>query len=277
MKASLALAMLLARRADGTLTNRISTQVTIPEGTITLDVYALLAKATHIPVGDFVAAARDPAALGVPDWWYHRLDGKVAPSPPSLEGFLFPARYDFDPGATATDILSTMVRRFIQETTKIGLVDSVQRTMGVSPYEALVAASIAQVEALPADMPGVARVLYNRAYKAFPCKCLGLDSEVNYWLRISGQAPKASGALRYSELHDPRDPYNTHDKPGLPIGPISNPGAAALQAAMSPANNGDYYFLAIDKAGHAAFAATHVQFCQLVTRAIANGVSASPC
>lgn len=277
MKASLALDMLLARRTDGTLVNRVSTRVTIPEGMITLDVYAALSKASHIPVADFVAAAKDPIGLGIPDWWFHRGDGKPSLKPPSLEGFLFPATYDFDPGATAKDMLATMVKKFLDVTAGLGFVDAVQGKLGLSPYEALIAASIAQVEALVPDMPGVVRVLYNRAYKTFPCNCLGLDSEVNYWLRISGQKPQASGALRYSQLHDPKDPYNTHDQKGLPIGPISNPGKEALAAAMAPPTNNNVYFLAIDKAGHAAFAANHTQFCQLVNQAIANGVSASRC
>ncbi|HKS99391.1 MAG TPA: endolytic transglycosylase MltG [Rugosimonospora sp.] len=279
MKASLALDMLLARGKDGTLVNKVSTKVTIPEGTITLDVYALLSKASHIPVADFVAAAKDPIGLGVPDFWYHRGDGKPAQKPPSLEGFLFPATYEFDPHATAKDMLSTMVKKFLDVTTQMGFVDTVQKTLNISPYEALIGASIAQVEALAPDMAGVTRVLYNRVYTGkFPCSCLGLDSEVNYWLRISGQKPQASGALRNSQLHDPKDPYNTHDKAGMPIGPISNPGQEALQAAMVPApKNNNVYFLAIDKAGHAAFAASLPQFCQLINKAIANGVSASRC
>ncbi|MEN3305171.1 MAG: hypothetical protein V7603_1373 [Micromonosporaceae bacterium] len=279
MKAALALDMMLARKSDGTLTNKVSTRVTIPEGMVTLDVYAALAKASHIPVADFQNAAKDPVGLGVPDWWFHRGDGKPSPKPPSLEGFLYPATYDFDPGATAKEMLAAMVKKFLDVTTGLGFVDAVQHTLNLSPYEALIAASIAQVEALAPDMPGVVRVLYNRAYGGhFPCSCLQLDSEVNYWLRISGQKPLASGSLRVSQLHDPKDPYNTHDKPGMPIGPISNPGKEALTAGMAPAaKNANVYFLAIDKAGHAAFAANQTQFCQLVNRAIANGVSASRC
>ena len=86
------------------------------------------------------------------------------------------------------------------------------------------------------------------------------------------------GAINTALMHDPTNPYNTYDKPGLPPGPISNPGKEALQAAMSPAPpNSNVFFLAINKAGKAAFAATQTQFCQLVRQAIANGVSASPC
>src|SRR5262249_34926084 len=144
--------------------------------------------------------------------------------------------------------------------------------------EALVAASIAQVEAVfPQDMAGVSRVLYNRAYKDFPCHCLGLDSTVNYWLRISGKTPKASGQLTNTEMHDPNNPDNTYDQPGLPPGPISNPGEAALTGAINPPSTNDYYFLAIDPAGHTAFAATYADFCKKTRQAKAAGVSIGVC
>jgi UPF0755 protein len=280
MKASFALDALLARGSDGMLVNKVSTKVTIPEGMIALDIYAALSKASHIPVQQFKDAAKDPIALGVPAWWYNRTDHKPAMKPPSLEGFLFPATYEFNPNTSAADMLRTMVKKFLDVTTQLGFADTVQSTLQISPYEALVAASIAQVEALEADMPGVVRVLYNRVYAhKLNCNCLGLDSETNYWLRISGQKAQQSGDLRRSQLMDPKDPYNTHiANSGMPIGPISNPGKEALTAAMTPVpKNDNVFFLAIDKAGNSAFAATDTEFCRLIDKAIANGVSASPC
>ncbi len=273
MKASLALEALLAKDASGRLTNKVSNKVTIPEGMITIDIYAALAKATNLPVADFVTAAKDPAALGVPDFWLTRDDKKVLPSPPSLEGFLFPATYEFDPSATAVQILSLMVKQFLQVAAELKFVDTVTASLHITPYEALVAASIAQAEAQkPADFAGVARVLYNRAYGDFACNCLGLDSEVNYWLRISGKQPADSKDLRNSQLHDPNDPYNTHDKPGLPIGPISNPGKEALAAAMNPPKTTYFYFLTIDKQGTMGYATTNAQFRALVSQACKSGV-----
>jgi UPF0755 protein len=278
MKASLALSALLARNADGSLANKVSTRITIPEGTIAQDIYPLLAKATNLPVQNFVDAAKDPLALGVPDWWYKRQDGKPQQNPPSVEGFLYPATYDFDPGADAKTILTDMVSQFLTVTGELKFADTVQPGLGLSPYEALIAASIAQKEALfPQDMAGVARVLYNRAYKDYACHCLGLDSTVNYWLIVSGKEAKESGDLSNSQLHDPNNPYNTYDKPGLPPTPISNPGKDALSAAMSPPSSSNYYFLAIDTAGHTAFATTYHQFCQLTHQAKTNGVNIGTC
>ena len=275
MKAALALDMLLARNADNTLQNKVSSRVTIKEGEISTDVFADLSKVTNIPVANFQAAAGNPAALGIADFWFTRGDGK--PVAKSIEGFLYPATYDFDPGADATSILKAIIARFNAEMTKLDFPNAVQK-LSISPYEALVVASIAQVEAVfPQDMGGVARVLYNRAYKNFPCHCLGLDSTVNYWLRVSGRTAKDSGQLTQSELHDPNNPYNTYDKPGLPAGPISNPGNDALSAAINAPASNFYYFLAIDTAGHTAFAATYADFCKKTREARAAGVSIGVC
>jgi peptidoglycan lytic transglycosylase G len=277
MKASKALDMLLARNADGTLINRVSSRITITEGMISTDVFAALSKATNIPAQDFANLAKDPVALGVPDFWFTRGDGKEAQK--SIEGFLYPATYDFDPGATATTIMKKIVGNFNAEMAKLDFPNQAQNNLHLSPYEVLVAASIAQVEGVfPEDMPGIARVLYNRAYSgSFPCSCLGLDSTVNYWLRVTGKEAKDSGSLTNAQMHDPNNPYNTYDKPGLPIGPISNPGAEALKGAMTAPKNNFFYFLAIDKAGHTAFAATYADFCKKTHEAKANGVSIGVC
>ena len=272
MKASKALDALLARNPDHTLANRVSSGVTITEGEISTEVFAALAKATNLPVTDFQNAAKDPVALGLSPDWFTRQDGK--PVQKSIEGFLYPATYEFDPGVDATAILKKIIANFNAEMTKLDFLNQVQATLHISPFEALIAASIAQVEGrFPDDMAGIARVLYNRAYGGkFPCACLQLDSTVNYWLRVSGQTPKSSKDLTVSDLHNPNDPYNTHDKPGLPIGPISNPGEDALKAAMSPPKSGYLYFVAIDKEGHTAFATTEQEHAANIALAKKNGV-----
>jgi UPF0755 protein len=275
MKASLAMAALLARDKDGVLINKTSIRFTIPEGMISLQIFQKLADATKLPIDDFKNAAKDPKALGIPDWWFTRQDGKQVT--PSIEGFLYPATYDFNPGVDATTVLKAMVQQFLTVTGDMKFADTVQ-PLSISPYEALIAASITQVEAVfPTDMPGVARVLYNRAYKNFPNHTLGLDSTVNYWLRVTGKAPLDSGQISTQLMHDPSNPYNTYDNPGLPPGPISNPGKDALTAAMSPTASNNYYFLAIDTAGHTAFAATYSDFCTKTRQAKANGVSIGTC
>jgi UPF0755 protein len=278
MKASLAVDMLLARKADGSLANRVSNKITITEGMISQQIFETLSKATKIPVAQFTDAAKNPIALGIPDWWFKRQDGHPQPNPPSIEGFLYPATYDFDPNADAAGILKTMVQNFLTVTGDLKFADDAQQKFGLSPYEGLIAASIAQVEAVfPEDMGGVARVLYNRAYKGFDCGCLGLDSTVNYWLRITGKVAQQSGSISYSMMHDPKNPYNTYDNKGLPPGPISNPGKEALTAAITAPASNYTYFLAIDKAGHTAFASTYSDFCAKTHQAKNNGVSIGTC
>jgi UPF0755 protein len=272
MKASKALDALLARKPDKSLANRISTTVTVTEGMISLDVFNAAAKASNLPVDNFKNAAKDPVALGVSPDWFVRQDGK--PVEKSIEGFLYPATYDFDPGTDATTMLKAMVAKFNAEVTKLDFLNTVQNNLHISPFEALIAASLAQVEGrFPDDMAGIARVIYNRAYGGkFPCACLQLDTTVNYWFRISGQAGKASKDMTNADLHNPKNPYNTHDKAGLPVGPISNPGADALKGAMSPPKTGYLYFVTVDKEGHTKFATTDAEHQANINEAKKNGV-----
>jgi len=272
MRAKDALSALLATNADGSLKNKISAKVTIPEGTLAIDVFAKLSQATKIPVGEFQEAAKDPVALGVPDFWFNRADGK--PSTRSVEGFLFPATYEFNPGVDAKTVLSTMIAKFIAEAGAMGFAEKVQAERQISPYEALIVASIAQAEApLPEDMSKVARVLYNRAYGGkFFCGCLQVDVTVNYWLRQQGKDAAASKNLTQSQLHNPDNPYNTHDRPGLPVGPIDNPGKDALQGAAAPAPGDFLFFVTIDKQGHTAFATTNAEHDRNIQLAKKNGV-----
>ncbi|MEU4240432.1 endolytic transglycosylase MltG [Actinoplanes sp. NPDC026619] len=267
MSAANAVTLLLDPKA------RITSGITIPEGKSAQQTYELLAKATNIPVKDFQTAGKDPIKLGVPDYWFNRRDGKTAIK--TIEGFLFPDTYEFDPKLTADQILKVMVQRFLTVTGEMGFADAVQNNLSISPNEALVAASIAQAEALKdEDMAKVVKVLYNRAYsKKFDCSCLGLDSTVNYWLRLTGKGGKASEHLTVSELHDPKNPYNTYDKPGMPPGSIGNPGKIALEGAMKPTSNFPYfYFVSIDTAGTMAYGKTLADHNANIQKACKNGI-----
>ena len=73
---------------------------------------------------------------------------------------------------------------------------------------------------------------------------------INYWLELSGKPTKPSKDMTQAELDDPKNPYNTHGKPGLPPAPINNPGKAALKGAMNPPAGPWLFFVAIDKKGH---------------------------
>jgi UPF0755 protein len=236
--------------------SRVSKGITIPEGTTSVEAYAILSKATGVPVAEFKTAAKNPEALGVPDFWFKRNDGQKATR--SIEGFLFPDTYEFEPSDTAEDMLTDMVSHFLAQAEKLDFVNQVQEQRKISPYEALIVASLAQAEAgNNDDMGKVARVAYNRIYsKTFPCDCLQFDVGINYYYELTGRKKKASKDMTIAELTDPKNPYRTHGKPGLTPTPINNPGLPALKGAMSPPAGAWLYFVAIDKQGHSAFATT---------------------
>jgi UPF0755 protein len=264
MRAEDALSMLLD------LSNKIVSRTMLREGLSYVATFKKLAESTGIPYSDFEAKAKDPVALGVPDLWFERRDGK--PSKKSIEGFLYPLSYEFEPGSTAESVLREMVGEFLKVATEIGFVDKVQSALSVSPYEALIVASLTQAEAgIEEDLPHIARVAYNRAYKAkLP---LQFDVTANYWLEINGKDPKHSGKLSNAELDDPNNPYNTARMTGLPIGPINSPGKKALLSAMNPTPAKNWlFFVAIDKSGKSAFADTVAEHDRNIQQACRNGV-----
>jgi UPF0755 protein len=209
---------------------RLVSRITVPEGLTVAATFARLSESTGIPVEEFTAAAADPTALGLPAW----TNG-------SIEGFLFPATYDFEPDTAPADILKAMVARAQQSFT--GLQIPAERLQ-----EVLTEASIVQAEAASAeDMAKVARVLENRIAIGMP---LQLDTTVNY-------ANGKSGITTTAEDRANPSPYNTYVHAGLPPGPISNPGEQALQAALSPAAGDWLFFVVVDPdTGETRFAAT---------------------
>lgn len=255
MSAEAALGMLLDAK------NKVTNKITIKEGRSAKQVYKTLSETTKIPVADFEAAAKDPIKLGVPDWWFKRSDGKKVT--PSIEGFLFPDTYDLPPNATAEGILKEMVQGFLAVAGQIKFADVAQEKLGgVTPYEALIVASLAQAEAgNPDDLGKVSRVAYNRLFKPnaeVPCECFEMDVTVNYWLEVQGKPTKASKDMTAAEMDDPKNPYNRKLKGFIPT-PINNPGKLALQGAMDPPKGNWYFFVAIDKEGHSEFAETYAE------------------
>jgi UPF0755 protein len=277
MSAKNALGFLEAKDASGNPANLFVYKVTIPEGTISIDVYTLLSRQTGIPASEFVTAAKDPVALGVDKTWYTAKRDDNRPTvtaaekgfkyPAMVEGFLFPATYSFQPDETAKDMLSDMVKKFNDVTTSLDFKNRAQTKLGgIPPIEALIAASIAQKEATtPADMAGVTKVLYNRVFKGLANGLLGVDSETNYFLRMTGHDSKTSDKLKASELSNPNDPYNTHTVTGFPPGAISNPGEAALKAAVNPdpTKAGYGYFQTVGTNPKVVFSKTYSDFCSL--------------
>jgi UPF0755 protein len=246
MKATLAVALLLDPRS------LVASRIVVTEGMRMDAILQRIAQNSKISLDDLKKAAADPASLGVPSWGRGH----------SLEGFLYPATYQFSPDTTAKQALRAMVSRFNQEADSLDLVATAQAHHR-TPYDVLTMASIVQREArLDTDFPKIAEVFDNRLKQGVP---LGSDATL-YYIK-----PLGYGLLTASDLRiDSR--YNTRLHTGLPPTPIVSPGELALQAALEPPSGPYLYFVTIDKAGHAAFATNLDDFNKLVAESRRNGV-----
>ncbi|HEX3825351.1 MAG TPA: endolytic transglycosylase MltG [Mycobacteriales bacterium] len=246
MQASLAVALLLKP------SSRVDFPVTITEGMTAASIVAKIASKTPITPTALQAALKQPKSLGLPSYAHGH-----------VEGFLFPATYDIQPGETASDVLKAMVTRFDQALVQDHVVAGAKQ-LGMSVYAVVTLASIVQHEALLLpDFPKIAEVFLNRLHANMP---LGSDATELYILGPN-HGPLTSADLNLNS------PYNTRHNLGLPPTPIDSPGDAALNAVIHHANSQYLYFVTIDKAGHTAYATTLDRFNQLVTESQANGVS----
>jgi UPF0755 protein len=240
MAAKLALAAMLAP------SSRVALHMTIPEGSTVFDVEARLAQALKVPKATVVAAATNVADLGLPVS-YTTTDN----SPPtSAEGFLFPTTYDFDPGTQPLDALQQMTGEFTNTDHSLGFAEAAG-TLGLTPYQALIIASMVEKEAkFDEDRAKVARVILNRTAANMP---LQIDATSIYGAILTGQDPTK---VTFTE----NSPYNTRIRKGYPPTPISNPGKESLEAAMHPATGDWLYYVQSDSAGHMFFTSNYNAF-----------------
>jgi len=159
--------------------------------------------------------------------------GFDAPNAKNLEGFLFPATYDFTEDTTVRELVGLQLEAFAHAWGKVDL--AYAKSKNLTPYDVLIIASMVEEEVQVAkERPLVAAVIYNRLRKRLP---LGIDATIRYGLNIP-----PTKAIRQSQL-DSDNPYNTRNRLGLPPTPISNPGLASLQAAAHPADVDYLYFI----------------------------------
>jgi UPF0755 protein len=210
--------------------------VTIPEGAAARVVAARLAPVVERDAAEVAAAVLDTARaarLGVPG--------------PTLEGYLYPDTYVFALGLPLDDALAAMVRRYREVWTpeRRARADS----LGWTERDVVTLASIVEAEAmLEEEMPLIAAVYHNRLRRGMP---LQADPTVQYAL------PERKTRLLYADIRAVRDhPYDTYHRRGLPPGPIGSPGAAAIDAALAPANVPYLYFVARGDGTH-VFSRTH--------------------
>ncbi len=205
-------------------------EVTIPEGLTLGETVTLLGRSDLEIRGDLEAAAR--AAGLVQD-----LDAEAD----DLEGYLFPDTYAFPRGVAAETVVKRMVERFRKIAAELQARHGRPRR-GMRAWVTL--ASLVEKETGEEDERGrVAGVFENRLRIGMPLQC---DPTVIYALDRAG-APRTGPLARQLDFDHP---YNTYRYPGLPPGPIANPGREALAAALSPTDTDELYFVADGSGGH---------------------------
>lgn len=212
--------------------NRLDMTAVIPEGFVAQQAYERLSAATGIPVADFTAAAAAYVELGVPAEF------------PSIEGFLFPATYEFTPEDTAVTILQKMVDRTWQALAEHGVAAE-------AAFTVLTKAALIQKEAGQdvADYAKIARVFENRLARGMN---LQSDATVAYGAGTVGTVWTTD-----KQRADTTNPYNTYAHAGLPAGPIGLPGDIAIAAALNPAEGDWLYFVAVNlETGETVFSNT---------------------
>jgi UPF0755 protein len=209
-------------------------RVVIPEGWTVPMIAAALADSLALPRDSVLAAVRDSATRA-------RMGTPAA----DLEGYLFPATYEFLPRTAAREAVDSMLAAFDRRWRDAW--DDTLRARGWTRHQAVTLASIVEREAQHADeRPQIAAVYRNRVVKGMR---LQADPTVLYALGVFAKR------VTFADLRT-ESPYNTYRVAGLPPGPIANPGRAALEAAVSPAPDDTSLFFVAFPDGHHEFHAT---------------------
>ncbi|SJN22755.1 protein YceG like [Microbacterium esteraromaticum] len=212
--------------------NRMENTVRIGEGSTIESSLPRIVDGVGIPLEELEAAVKDPSVYGV--------------NAESLEGWLFPAIYTFDPGATAEDVIARMVERTRASLESAGVPDA-------DAERILVIASIIEREGRTPDFPKVSRVIQNRLDKGMK---LQMDSTSQYGY---GELHAGRASTSKEAQHD-QNAWNTYEISGLPKSPIANPGDDAIEAAMHPADGPWLYFVTINlDTGETQFSETYAE------------------
>lgn len=205
--------------------------VVIPEGSDRFDIARILNERMEIDAGDFLRRTEQTSLI-------HDLD----PVAPSLEGYLFPDTYRFPRGVTADKAIAAMLGRF-RHVLQTKFRDEMS-TDAANLHTVVTIASLVQKETPdPAELALVAGVFTRRLQKGMKLEC---DPTVLYAARL---ADRGIAVIHASDLKFD-SPYNTYRYPGLPPGPIANPGESALRAAFHPASGDELYFVSNNHGGH---------------------------
>ena len=206
--------------------------VTVPEGLTRLEIADLLAtKLAFFPAEEFIATTST-----------NELIKDLDPIAPNLEGYLFPETYSFPKGTSAREVAQAMVRQFRQTFNSVWQARTTQ--LGFSIRDIVILASLIEKETSnPEERKLISAVFHNRLQRKMKLDC---DPTIIYALKLKGTY---DGRLGWKDLKLD-SPYNTYLYPGLPPGPIANPGHAALEAALYPADVDYLYFVSRNDGSH---------------------------
>ena len=226
-------------------------RVTFPEGWTRFDMARRLQEKQVVLLRDFLDATTDPALLR-----------EIGIDGDSVEGFLFPATYDLPFDSDPRDIVRRMKREFdrrwdVLSRSRGASLNDVMTSAHFGIRDVVTLASMVEKEAVADDeRPIIASVFLNRLRDpAFHPKHLECDPTAAYGCLVAPErAPSCAdfaGKATAPIEHDPNNPYSTYTHEGLPPGPIANPGARSLEAAMAPATTHYFFFVARGEGRHA--------------------------
>ena len=172
----------------------------------------------------------------------------------SMEGFLFPALYEFTQFTSGKELVADQLTAFRKAFARVNL--SYATSKNLTPYDVLKIASMIEKETVaPSERKLVSAVIYNRLRNKMP---LGIDATIRYGLNIPGTESLTKAAIRSD------NPYNSRRFPGLPPTPVANPGLASIRAAAHPAKVDYLYYVRIPGTKRHFFTASESEFLRKV-------------
>ena len=204
--------------------------LSVPEGLRFLDIAGRVEGAGRGWSADaFLALVREPSLRG-------RMGVSEADD---LEGYLFPETYRFPRGATERDVVEAMLSQF--ESNWGAAEDARAAELEMSRHEVVILASLIEKEtADPSERPQIGSVFHNRLRIGMKMEC---DPTIIYGIE------NYDGTIHRSDIRNPH-PWNTYVHAGLPKGPIANPGADAIHAALYPDGTKYLYFVSRNDGTH---------------------------
>lgn len=230
-------------------------KLTVPEGLVLGQIADQVAKLEGRSAEAFMAAVNSGA-----------VKSKFQPANVTkIEGLLLPETYNVEPKDDEAKILERMVSSFDAVADEVGIADA-QAKVGVSPYEAIVVASLIERETrFDDERAKVAQVIYNRLKRGMQ---LQVDATVIYAL---GRTGERNIRVLFKDL-EVDSPYNTYRVKGLPPTPIAAPGRASLEAALNPEAGDLLFYVVTEPSGRHSFARTGAEHAANIRKAEAAGV-----